>query len=1049
MVMVSSKVYANVILAMFVLAVSVNFVSAFSILSVTPQYVNRTIPTIINFTLNNTDAANITQVNITLPMEARFYLENNGTSALAGFANGTGGIGQSIRLVWTNTTWLVPNNSQARSFWFNATLRNIGTFFTNITIDVAYSSGSNTQTSYDFAVYFAFSGFTRNESGGNESSVNLSMYRFIMGQNGPPTEILESNILSDENGSFSFPSVNGSASLYTFKMYRYGPASNCIAINGSCNATKIGSVLPPFPAMMFYPTTADMPFVFEFMRPPSLNGTNFYMQPAATLQLYAHNDSNQQRFGYQVVDQVSGFPIVSNVMENVSSVNVTIPIDRNFTVMFARFPGFGVSGFQFSPACNGAFMNDSFCPSPPLSNSTLGTFTQGQMKIVNQSMIISNYRLWGCINITNRANNTPLNVTAISLKMVPWPGFVPPMRADRGDINVTTDINYSVAVTPLNCSGNFAFYNISVMGASSGINYMLELFAKNTSLETANPGSTSWNLATLQNISISNHTNFNLTLSRLTGAYTTSAGTNTSLMRINILNSTGGAITTNMNANIKVKHTVFGTVTYIIESMTNGVFYIPILNNSNWAKVMIFASDSPPKEITLNLSTTENNITLVSMWDGGGVGMKKINSSGQMEMINSTQLNASLSINMRFLRNTETCNIREPGAGCALTTASAKNFNPLAALVAGKINMEMKVSSTNATLTFVNFDMMSAKQPPMDSIMNDQASSGASSASQIWQFGSFAPPNTYDHAIISMPYSDSVINDSRDMNLSTPLFYDQDWNLVWNSSRGDTAANLSDDFIDYNSTALYRNYLNTGGLNCSKIDSNLNVTPCFVNTTTNMMYMRIPHFSGVGPNVIGSAVSSTTTTSSTTASSGGGGSARNISWSTTFVISDTSFKAGFTQELKAKERVKLKINNTEHFVGVAEILNSSVKIQVFSTIQEATINLGETKKFDVNVDEYYDLSVKFVLITGSKAKLEIKAINEQVVAESQTTSTTDTTSETEEVETETATPVSSTSKTIGYIVLIVLIAVLIVIVGIVLARNLQKRKIIAGKYRYR
>ncbi|MBI2630158.1 hypothetical protein HYW76_03575 [Candidatus Pacearchaeota archaeon] len=967
----SSKfIFATTIIIAFL--ISLNFVFAFTIESVTPSYLNRTSNTRVNITLNNTDNVNITQLTITLPFETTFYANTNRTTAGDSvFTNTTAGP-QKI-LIWTNTSQLTffPNNT-VQSFLFNISLANLGNvMFTNFTLTAKHIAGADNITSYNFRVDFAFSGYTKNETGGTETNVNVSMYRVAAGAGGPPTESYESSILSDSNGQFTFPNINGSASLYKLKMIRYGLAAGCISSNSTCNVTKIGTSLPYFPAMMFYPATADLP-IFEFMRPPSLNGTSFYMQPAATLRLYANNWSegiagSAQKFGYQVTDQVSGFPTESNFMTSVSTVDIAVPIDRNFTVMFVRTPGNGNFGFTFHSLCNGSLMNDTTCPTPPVSNSTLGVLSQGQILVVNQSFVTNTYRLFGCINMSAGTNNSALNITSFSLKMIPWPGFVPPFRADMGDIDLDVNINYTAS--SLGCA--FAFYNISAMGSASGLNYLIEAYAKNKTAAPDVYSANAWSLAAFQNITITGNRNYNLTLFRLAGNYNSSSGVNTSKIKINIVNSSGGAITTNMNANVRIKHPVTGTLTYIIESMSSGSFYMSILNNSNWAKIMVYSNDAPPREVTLNLSQSEANITMTTMSDGRGVGMKKINSTGQMEMINSTQLNSSLAINMRFLRNSEACNVLIPADSCVITNTSAKNFNPLTALVAGKINMEMKITSTGVTLMFMNFDMFSAKQPPMESIMNDRASSGASSTNQVWQFGSFAPKDAYSYVVIAMPFDDAAINDSADMSLSTPMLYDENWNAVWNRSRGDTSVNLTDDFIDYNSTALYRNYLSSSGINCSKTDSNLNVTPCYINTTSNMVYMRIPHFSGVSPGVSGSAPSS----SSTTTASGGGGSAVSF-WATTYVPIDSQFVSGYTQTLAKASRVKIKVSSEDHYVGVVSLTNTSATINISSTPQQAVFNIGEEKKFDVDSNNYYDISVKLNSISLSKANLTIKTINE-------------------------------------------------------------------------
>src|SRR3989344_4091506 len=1037
------------IFLVFSFLVSINFVSAL-VMTVTPaSAVNRSTNTVFNFTINNTDAVNITQIIITLPMEARFTAGSNGTDATnIVFSNTTGGLTNSIVLVWTNTTiaGFISNASQIKNFWFTGQIRNLQSlFFTNVTINISHISGADNLTSNNFKINFAFSGFTKNETGGVESNANISIYRFSVGQNGPPTETLEANVLSDANGLFQFSSVNGSASLYTLKIIRYGANTNCVSLNTTCNATKISTILPAFPAMMYYPTTSDLP-IFEFMRPPSLNGTNFYLQPAATLRLSANNIANAQKFGYEVIDQGTGFPIDSNIMNSVSTKDIVVPTGRNVTVMFTRMP-FGSNAFSFASFCDGSFLNDSNCPTPPISNSTIGTLTQGQITIVNQSLIISKYRLWGCVNVTAGYNNSNINLTSIILKLVPWPGFVPPIKSDMGDLNLSDQAQLNNSDP--RCPGFLAYYNISVIGATSGINYLVEFYAKNASNDGGNPG-TAWNLGAFQNVSITNHTNINLSLVRLVGSYNgTQSDVNTSKIRIRLQNSTGGAITNNLNANIKVKNPVSGTITYMIESMSDGVFLMPILNNSNWAKVMIFANDAPPKEITLNLSKNEINITLVTMTDGNGVGMKKINSTGGMEMINTTELNGTKNTNLRFLRNTGVwgsgCNVLDPDTTtCALTNTSAKSFNPLTALVAGKINMEMKMSSTNTTLTFVNFDMFAAKQPPMDSIINDNASSGGSSNNQIWQFGSFAPINTYDYVIIGMPYHDSVINDSNDINISIPFLYDEDWNMIWNVSRGDTSANLTDDFTDYNSSSLYRNYLTTGGINCSKLDSNLNVTPCFINLTTNMVYMKVPHFSGLGDNIIGTTAPSSSSSSTTSTSSSGGGGGSPSTWTSTKVIPDAEFKAGVTKELKANERARVSVSGTAgssetHYVGVTKLTTTSITIEVSSTPQTAVFNIGDEKKFDVNADNYYDIYVKLNSIVNNKASLIIKSINEKIVVETTPTAST-TTPEVPTAQTsETTTTLAETGNSLIWLISIAIIVVIMIAAIIYyLAKKRQK-----------
>src|SRR3989344_7647479 len=102
---------------LFGIFISLNFASAhLNTITPTPNYINRTANTLINFNITNTGNTNITQVLILLPQGAIFYAGSNGTTnETALFSNTT--LGGFVYLNWTNTTsaGFQGNNS----FWFN------------------------------------------------------------------------------------------------------------------------------------------------------------------------------------------------------------------------------------------------------------------------------------------------------------------------------------------------------------------------------------------------------------------------------------------------------------------------------------------------------------------------------------------------------------------------------------------------------------------------------------------------------------------------------------------------------------------------------------------------------------------------------------------------------------------------------------------------------------------------------------------------------------------------------------------------------------------
>jgi len=108
--------------------------------------VNEDVSHLYNFTINITDigtAANVTQINITLPYGFTF---NNGTNLTLGTSIGARNItfsNTSTVLTWQNTTWYVLNgSSNLSSFIFNATASTPGAFNFTITLTNATATAN-------------------------------------------------------------------------------------------------------------------------------------------------------------------------------------------------------------------------------------------------------------------------------------------------------------------------------------------------------------------------------------------------------------------------------------------------------------------------------------------------------------------------------------------------------------------------------------------------------------------------------------------------------------------------------------------------------------------------------------------------------------------------------------------------------------------------------------------------------------------------------------------------------------------------------------------
>jgi len=106
-------------------------------------------------------------------------------------------------------------------------------------------------------------------------------------------------------------------------------------------------------------------------------------------------------------------------------------------------------------------------------------------------------------------------------------------------------------------------------------------------------------------------------------------------------------------------------------------------------------------------------------------------------------------------------------------------------------------------------------------------------------------------------------------------------------------------------------------------------------------------------------------------------------WTGTFVINEEQFSEGNTKQVAVNKRLRFKVKNINHHLGILELTGTTAKIEVSSTPQEATLSVGDTRKFDVSEDGYYDLVVTLNSILEGKADLTIKYISELITTESE------------------------------------------------------------------
>jgi len=146
-------------------------------------------------------------------------------------------------------------------------------------------------------------------------------------------------------------------------------------------------------------------------------------------------------------------------------------------------------------------------------------------------------------------------------------------------------------------------------------------------------------------------------------------------------------------------------------------------------------------------------------------------------------------------------------------------------------------------------------------------------------------------------------------------------------------------------------------------------------------YSLIAQCSDYAGNYDNSSVVSISTSSCGNGGGGGGSGGSIVSgWVKELKLNQSEMNLG--QALKTvKKNYRITFNVTglgQHHVGVKNMTKNSATIEVASTPQLATLLIGETKKFNLNSDNYYDVMVKLVSIAGDNAKISLSLINERI-----------------------------------------------------------------------
>ena len=767
----------------------------------------------------------------------------------------------------------------------------------------------------------------------NNTSVSIIVYDQTWSQIG--------QTITNTNSSGWFSGITGGDPSYMFLMSIFHTNETTGAVD------YVGQSLPAFPYR-------------EFSR---LSNINFYLKPAATFNITAVNSTGHAiPFAYQIKDTKLGYPI-SAAQTGSNNVTVYVPADRNYSIMI--YPGQGDMTNHFMPVSfewSNFSSTDSYniTDNAGIINTTRynGTIKTLHKKFnVTQSFaFVSGYintstmaGAWTHMNMTvflmeagNMIHSTygvlPYNMSAWRPTQGGPPGFYTDFyNKSTGFYNISLPyapaetVKYMLYMAGTNSSDYYGSYrNLTLTGDKNGLNFTMYGL-----------------LGTEQKITLNDPTS------------PTTTNITTKKQTFNLLNASNISVS-NVNAHMEIKldYSNYGAIEFTTmvdtSGQNDGNFSLPLLNVTGIKEMNIYQAGQPPKRTTKTAAeiVANNNITMPA-FRGGGI-------DGQM---------SQTAVSVAFYKSNSTCDVPAPPADCLLMSSNMGQMNPFSIVVGGG-DISMRMTVGGISVHYAGVDLL-ASGPPDAAFDNSTAeTTRAGGFASALRFGSQGP-KVYSFVLVSLPYSETAgsgLDDANPVNISIPAMYDENWNVLWNTSlNGTNATTLAVGVPHYDARKAEWETL-MGNNTCGSTAPNAS-NPCYINTTSNRIWLRLPHFSGTQPLASGSLVAAAPP-SSGGGGGGGGGAAAGVAASKT-VILDTKLATAESYEstLSKGDKVMYGYRGENHSIKVALMTNVSVTLTIASTPYNITLAIGETKNVDFDGDGTEDLSIKLDGVSGTTANI--------------------------------------------------------------------------------
>ncbi|RLG22272.1 hypothetical protein DRN85_10915, partial [Methanosarcinales archaeon] len=337
-----------------------------------------------------------------------------------------------------------------------------------------------------------------------------------------------------------------------------------------------------------------------------------------------------------------------------------------------------------------------------------------------------------------------------------------------------------------------------------------------------------------------NGTSKTITSNNISAQWNQTTVVNTTAVQFRLVNGTGTLLSTESSF-VEMK-LVTNSIEYMrMTNAQNGVFTLPVISGEGIKKLTIYSQSYAPVSEPVSASVLSGTTNTSTINCSNGICDITL---ARFDLFDPDNPDAEIDMWMDFYKSNSTCDVPNPPTGCNMMgedngEMNKTDFSPLKAILMGDVSL--RITSGNISVHYVKTDLL-ASGPPDAAFSQDF---NGTDSSAVWKFGSKGP-EIYDYVLISMPYSSVVENNQIKMKI--PFLYDNDFNVFWNNIDNSTTDLNDTDYSDYLNN-LYENYLNETGVTCLETDENLTNGLCYKDTTNHVVWIKIPHFTGVGPEV--------------------------------------------------------------------------------------------------------------------------------------------------------------------------------------------------------